>query len=59
MQISKILREKEKESFCKELNITNNPTKVLIKINDNKAEYYNPSDDTLYKIDIKVAKKYI
>ncbi len=59
MQTNKLLKEKEKDLFCKELNITNNPTVVLLKINGNKAKYYNPTDDRFYKLDIEIAKKYI
>ena len=58
MQESKILTGKKLSNFCEELNIEK-PFKILLKINGNKAEYYNPIDDTLYKLDIKVAKKYI
>ena len=57
--ITKILKDEELLKFCRELNIDSNVTSILISINENKAEYYNSIDDCFYKLDIKIAKKYI
>ena len=60
MQVSTILSDEKLENFCKELNIdSSNISKILIKINNDRAEYYNPNDDCFYKLDIELAKKYI
>lgn len=55
---TKVLLGKELSNFCKELNIKE-PYKILLKINGNKAEYYNSDDDTYYKLSLEIAKKYI
>ena len=59
IQAVAILPEKKSESFCKELNPDEQNTKILIKINKDRAEYYNFDDDCFYKLDIEIAKKYI
>lgn len=45
--------------FCKELNIDSDVPKILIRINDNHAEYYNCNDKCFYEFDIEIAKKYL
>ncbi len=55
---SKILSGKELSKFCKEINIRE-PHKILLKTNENQAEYYNSNDNCYHKIDISIAKKYI
>lgn len=57
MKTTIILEDNKLKQFCKELNI--NSDKVVITINNNKAEYYNVNDDCYYKLDLEVAKKYI
>ena len=59
MQKSIILSGKKKEQFCKELNINNDIPKILIKINNNKAEYYSLDDDSFCNLDIEIANKYL
>ena len=60
MQVSTILSDDKLKDFCKELNIdSSNISKILIKINNNRAEYYDFENDCFKKIDIEIAKKYI
>lgn len=59
MQTGILLEDVKLKEFCKELNIDCNTSKILIKINNNKAEYYNFDDDCYYKLDLEIAKKYI
>ena len=59
MQAVTILENEKLKSFCKEINIDPDTSKILIKINKNRAEYYNFDDDCFYKLDIEIAKKYI
>ena len=54
-----ILSDDKKDKFCKELNLNINTSKVLITINNNKAEYYNFDDDCFYELDLEIAKKYL
>ena len=54
-----ILSDDKKDKFCKELNLNINTSKVLITINNNKAEYYNFDDDCFYGLDLEIAKKYL
>lgn len=58
MQEAIILVDEKLKSFCKELNIDSNVSKVLIKINGNRAEYYSFEDDCFFELDLEVAKKY-
>lgn len=53
-----ILKGERLKNFCKELNLDSNPSKILIKITNDRAEYYNFDDDCFYKLDIEKAKKY-
>lgn len=59
MQTGILLGNDKLKEFCKELNIDCNTSKILIKINNNKAEYYNFDDDCFYELDLEIAKKYI
>lgn len=59
MQMSVILSEYKLKKFCRELNIDSNVSKILIKINEDRAEYYNFDDDCFYELDINIAKKYL
>ena len=59
--VSKILRGVEKDGFCKELGkelgLNNEILEILLKIEDNKASYFDGKD--YYAIDLETAKKYI
>ena len=59
MQVSYLLEGNKLKEFCEEMNIKSNPLKILIKVNDDKAEYYNFDDNKLLELDILIAKKYI
>ena len=58
MQEATILTGEKLDDFCRELNIDSNVSKILIKINGNRAEYYNVEDNNSYELDIEIAKKY-
>lgn len=55
--VSKILRGVEKDNFCKELGISKHILEILLKIENNKASYFDGKD--YYAIDLETAKKYI
>ena len=55
--ISKILREKKKDAFCKELGLNNDVSEILLKIDNNKASYFDGEE--CYDLDLEIAKKYI
>ena len=55
--ISKILRDKEKDTFCTELGIVNNISSILLKIEDNKATYFDGNE--YHNLDLEIARKYI
>ena len=57
--ITKILKDEELQKFCKELNIDHDMNKILILINESRAEYYNPEDDCFFELNLEIAKKYI
>ena len=59
MQEGIILEGDKLKDFCKEMNINSETSKILIKINDNRAEYYNFEDDCIFELNLEVAKKYI
>lgn len=59
MQAGIILDGDKLKAFYEKINIKYKPSKLLIKINDNKAEYYNFEEDCFYDLDVEVAKKYI
>ena len=42
--ISKILRGKEKDAFCKELGLNNDISVILLKIGNNKSTYFDGKD---------------
>ena len=54
-----LLNEKQLKEFCKEIKLKTRCSKIFIKINENRAEYYNFDDDCFYKLDINIAKKYL
>ena len=55
--ISKILRENEKDMFCEELGLNKNVSEILLKIDNNKASYFDGKE--YYDVDLEIAKKYI
>lgn len=55
--ISKILRGKEKDTFCEELGLNNNVSEILLKIENSKAKYFNGKE--YHDIELKVARKFI
>ena len=59
MQMSIILSGDKLKRFCEELNIDSSANKILLKIEEDKAKYYNLSDDGFCDVDIEKAKKYI
>lgn len=59
MEMSVILDGEKLKQFCNELNIKHDVPKIIIKIIDNKAKYYDFENDCFKKIDIEIAKKYI
>ena len=59
MQTSIILGKEKVKDFCKELNINPSSSKFLIKVNGDKAGYYNFEDDCNYELNLEIAKKYI
>lgn len=59
MQSVILLSGKKVKNFCKEINMKPNSSRILIKINENRAEYYNFDDDCFYRLDMSLARKYI
>lgn len=59
MQEAVILTGNNLKQFCTDLNINPNTSKIIIIINNEKAEYYNFEDDCLYNLDINIALKYL
>lgn len=59
MQEGIILEGDKLKEFCKELNIDSKISKILIIINDNRAEYYNFENDCFFELNLKIAKKYL
>lgn len=59
MQEGIILEGEKLKEFCNELNIDSKTSKILIKINDNRAEYYNFEDDCIFGLDLEITKKYL
>ena len=55
--ISKILRGKEKDTFCEELFLNKNVSEMLLKIENNKARYFDGKD--YHDLDLEIAGKYI
>lgn len=55
--VSRILREKEKDTFCEELGINKKVSEIIIKIENNKARYFDGKK--YYDLDLEIAKKYI
>ena len=54
---SKIIREKQKDAFCEELGLNNDGLEILIKIDNNKASYFDGKEQ--HELDLEIAKKYI
>ena len=59
MQTGIILSGDKLKKFCEELNIDSSASKILLKIEEDKAKYYNLSDDGFCDVDVEIAKKYI
>lgn len=59
MQEAVLLVDEKLKKFCKELNIDSKVSKILIKINDNRAEYYSFEDDCFFELDFEIAEKYL
>lgn len=59
MQEGIILTGEKLKDFCREINIDSNVSKILIKIKNNSAQYYNVEENSSYELDIEIAKKYI
>lgn len=55
--ISKILREKEKDTFCEKLGLNKNVSEILLKIENNKARYFDGKD--YYNLELEIAREYI
>lgn len=55
--ISKILRGKEKDTFCEELGLNKNVSEILLKIENNKAKYFDGKE--YHNIELEIARKYI
>ena len=55
--ISKILRGKEKDTFCEELGLNKNVSEILLKIENSKAKYFDGKD--YYDLELEIARKYI
>lgn len=55
--ISKILRGKEKDTFCEELGLNNNVSEILLKIENSKAKYFDGKE--YYDLELEIARKYI
>ena len=54
---SRILSDKEKDRFLKELNLDAKADKILIKIIDKKACYFDGEE--YHDLDLEIAKKYM
>ncbi len=60
MQKSIILTDKSSlKEFCKELNLDYDYSKILIRVNNQKADYYNYIDKRFHELDLEIAMKYI
>ncbi len=57
MQASAILTDERLSKFCKEMGISS--SKIIIKIDDKQAKYYNFDDEQYYNLDLEIAKKYM
>ena len=53
----KIIREKQKDAFCEELGLNNDGLEILIKIDNNKASYFDGTE--YHELDLTIAEKYI
>lgn len=59
MQETIILTGERLKDFCKEVNISIDSEKLLIRINNDKAEYYDSEKDCFCELELDVAKKYM
>ena len=55
--ISKILRDKEKDTFCEELGLDKNVSEILLKIENSKARYFDGKE--YHDVELEIARKYI
>ena len=54
---SKIIREKQKDEFYKELGLNNYGLEILLKIENDKASYFDGNE--YHELDLVIAEKYI
>ncbi len=54
-----ILIDDKCKEFCKELNLDYDYSKILIRVNNQKADYYNYIDKRFHELDLEIAMKYI
>ena len=59
MQETIILTCERLKDFCKEVNISIDSEKLLIRINNDKAEYYDSAKDCFCELELEVVKKYM
>lgn len=57
--MSIILSGKEKDKLCNELNIIYDAPRLLLKIDNKKASYYNIKENSYKNINLEIANKYI
>ena len=55
--ISKILRGKEKDTFCEELGLDKNVSEILLKIDNAKAIYFDGKE--YHEVELEIARKFI
>lgn len=54
---SKIIRGRQKDAFCKELGINLDGLEILLKIENDKASYFDGTE--YHELDLTIAEKYI
>ena len=59
MQETIILTGERLKDFCKEVNISIDSDKLLIRINNDKAEYYDSKNECYIELELENVKKYI
>ena len=57
--MSIILSGQEKDKLCNELNIKYDAPRLLLKIDNKKASYYNIKENSYKNINLEIANKYI
>lgn len=55
--VGKLLRQEERNMFCKEIGINNDIVVILLMIDAKKAKYFDGKD--YYDVDYEIAKKYV